>query len=234
MHQSLSSGRGPAGSAGKPQVIGLRTLGKARNASAGRVKTGLNSALFERVWRSEMIKGKNILLRPIEDEDWTIIKQWGKDRNLLWGPYQRFQLDHVPLLRQAYQQMGLLSRESGFLLVETIQNQEIVGYVRYAQIAYPDADSPYPEIGFGIPQKSKQGKGYAKETVGLLVSYLFAGYPVERVIAFTEQENLPAQHVMESIGFQQEGILRRSIFRDGQWRDIVIFGLLREEVIFEI
>jgi len=176
-----------------------------------------------------MIKGTNIVLRPIKDEDWTIIEQWGRDQDALWGPFQRFQLDHVPLLHQAYQQMGLLTRDTGFLLVETTQDQEIVGYVRYSQIPYPDADMPYPEIGFGIPQASAQGKGYAKEAVKLLVGYLFAGYPVERIIAFTEQENFPAQRVMGSNGFQQEGVLRRSIFRDGQWRDIVIFGILRED-----
>ena len=63
------------------------------------------------------------------------------------------------------------------------------------------------------------------EAVSLLVGYLFAGYPVECIIAFTESGNMPAQRVMGSIGFQQEGVLRRSIFRD-----IAIYGLLREDV----
>ena len=176
-----------------------------------------------------MIKGMNIVLRPIKDEDWPVIEGWGDDQNALWGPYQRFQLDHIPQLRQAYQQMGLLTRESGFLLIETNQEQEVVGYVRYTLIPYPDADMPYPEIGFGIPQSNARGKGYAKEAVKLLVAYLFAGYPVERIIAFTEQENGPAQRVLKKNGFVQEGNLRRSIFRDGQWRDILIYGILRQE-----
>ncbi len=176
-----------------------------------------------------MIKGTNIILRPIKDEDWPTIEEWGSDQNALWGPFQRFQLDHVPQLHQAYQQMGLLTRESGFLLIETNQEQEVVGYVRYTLIPYPDADMPYPEIGFGIPQANAQGKGYAKEAVKLLVAYLFAGYPAERIIAFTEQENIPAQRVLEKNSFAQEGQLRRSIFRDGQWRDILIYGILRQE-----
>jgi hypothetical protein len=37
---------------------------------------------------------------------------------------------------------------------------------------------------------------------------------------------------MGSIGFQQ-GVLRRSIFRDGQWRDMAIYGILREDVNVE-
>jgi aminoglycoside 6'-N-acetyltransferase len=176
-----------------------------------------------------MIKGSRILLRPIQDQDWSIIEEWGKSREALWGPFQRFQMDHVPLLRQAYQQTGLLKRESGFLLIETLSDMQIIGFVRYTLIPYPDSDTPYPEIGFGIPVMSAHGKGYAKEAVRLLVDYLFSGYPTERIGAFTDGENVPAQHVMEGIGFQREGTLRRAMFRDGQWCDIAIYGLLRRE-----
>jgi RimJ/RimL family protein N-acetyltransferase len=176
-----------------------------------------------------MIKGDRIVLRPIQDQDWPTIEEWGKERDSLWGPYQRFQLDHVPMLHQAYQQTGLLSRESGILLVEILQDQEVVGFVRYSLIPYPDAEMPYPEIGFGIPKASERGKGYAKEALGLLIQYLFAGYPVERIIAFTDRDNIPAQRMMKSVGFQLEGTLRRSMFRDGQWRDVLIYGILRAE-----
>jgi ribosomal-protein-alanine N-acetyltransferase len=176
-----------------------------------------------------MIKGTKVLLRPIQNEDWPTIEEWGRDQNALWGQYQRFQLDHVPQLRQAYQKTGLLTRESGLLLIQTIQENEVIGFVRYTLLPYPDADMPYPEIGFGIPEISAQGKGYAKEAVGLLVDYLFAGYPVERIMAFTDQENIPAQRVLEKNGFQQEGKLRRSMFRNGKWCDLLIYGILREE-----
>ena len=177
-----------------------------------------------------MIKGSNVLLRPIENEDWPTIEAWGKDQNALWGPFQRFQLDHIPQLRQAYQKMGLLTREAGFLLIESVATQEIIGFVRYTLISYPDADTPYPEIGFGVPGSSAQGKGFAQEAVKLLIDYLFAGYPVERIIAFTDAENIPAQRVLEKNSFQQEGRLRRSMFRAGEWRDILIYGLLRQDV----
>jgi aminoglycoside 6'-N-acetyltransferase len=177
-----------------------------------------------------MIEGKRIVLRPIQDEDWTVIENWGADRDALWGPYQRFQLDHLPQLRQAYQHMGLLSRDSGLLLIETLQNRDVIGFVRYTLIPYPDADAPYPEIGFGIAKPEARGNGFAKEALKLLVGYLFEGYPVERIIAFTDQENLPAQRVMERVGFQREGTLRRAMFRGGQWQDMVIYGILRREV----
>jgi RimJ/RimL family protein N-acetyltransferase len=174
-----------------------------------------------------MIKGARITLRPIQETDWTLIEEWGQHREGLWGPFQRFQMDHVPSLRQAYERSRLLTRESGFLLIETLENKQVIGYVRYTLIPYPDGDMPHPEIGFGIPAAHAHGKGFAKEAVGLLVDYLFAGYPTERISAFTETENIPAQRVMEAVGFQLEGTLRRAMFRDGHWRDMAVYGMLR-------
>lgn len=176
-----------------------------------------------------MIKGLHVLLRPIQDQDWPIIEEWSHNREAFWGPFQRFQLDHLPLLRQAYQQTALLKRESGLLLVETLAARQVVGFVRYTLTPYPDADLPCPEIGFGIPVANAQRKGYAREAVGLLIDYLFSGYPAERVAAFTDTENLPAQRVMEGLGFQREGVLRRAMFRDGEWRDAAVYGILRHE-----
>jgi RimJ/RimL family protein N-acetyltransferase len=176
-----------------------------------------------------MIEGHLVRLRPVQEGDWSTVEAWGQGREGLWGAYQRFQLDHVPLLRQAYQQTGLLSRESGLLLIETLDGRQAIGYVRYTLTALPDADYPHPEVGFGIPVAGARGKGYAQEAVGLLVSYLFGGYAAPRLTAFTDVDNLAAQCVLEHAGFRREGVLRRSMFRDGQWRDLAIYGLLREE-----
>jgi len=94
---------------------------------------------------------------------------------------------------------------------------------------FPDADFPHPEIGFGITEVSGRGQGLGQEAVGLLVAYLFAGYAVERISAVTDAENRPAQGLLEGLGFRREGVLRRASFRDGQWCDMAIYGLLRAE-----
>jgi RimJ/RimL family protein N-acetyltransferase len=176
-----------------------------------------------------MIKGVRVLLRPVGDGDWQTIEEWGRSREALWGEFQRFQMDHLPKLRGALQQTGMLTRESGLLLVESLDNQQVVGFVRYTLLPFPDADFAYPEIGFGIPAISARGQGYALEAVHLLVDYPLAGYSTERVAAFTDAENLPAQGLLEKLGFSREGTLRRASFRDGRWRDMVIYAILRKE-----
>jgi len=176
-----------------------------------------------------MIRGSKIALRPIRDEDWLLFEQWAQAREALWGAYQRHQLDHLPQLRQAYQQTGLLSRQGGFLMIETLVDRKAIGFVRYTLLQFPDADLPYPEIGYGIGDLSERGKGYTQEAVGLLVDYLFNGYPCERIASFVDVENLPSVKVLERLGFQREGVMRRVTFRDGKWRDMAIYGLLRSD-----
>ncbi|MCI4354192.1 MAG: GNAT family N-acetyltransferase [Thermoplasmata archaeon] len=174
-----------------------------------------------------MIANDRISLRPVRDEDWGAIERWGSDREGLWGPYQRFQLDHLPRLRESYDRTRLLSRESALLLVEPREGGGPVGFVRYAMQGFPDEDCPYPDIGVGIAPEAR-GKGYATEAIRLLVGYLFDGYPVERIAATTDVENAPAQRAMERLGFVREGILRRVSFRDGRWVDMCVYAVLRD------
>jgi RimJ/RimL family protein N-acetyltransferase len=176
-----------------------------------------------------MIKGARVQLRPVREEDWSLFEQWAQSREAFWGPYQRFQIDHLPQLREAFRQTGLLKRESGFLIIETPQDQKVIGFVRYTLLQFPDADLPYPEIGYGITDISARGKGFAQEAVSLLIDYLFAGYPAERIAAFTDTANVPSQQVLEKLGFRREGVLRRASFRDGNWCDIAVYSVLRNE-----
>jgi len=112
-------------------------------------------------------------------------------------------------------------------MIETLEDQKAIGFIRYTIISFPDADIPYPEIGYGIAEVNERGKGYACEAVKLLVNYLFDGYPCERVAAMVDTENLPSIKVLEKIGFQREGVLRRATFRDGKWTDLAMYSLIR-------
>ena len=176
-----------------------------------------------------MLRGKTVQLRPLREQDWPLVEQWGQSRDALWGPYQRFQLDHLNILKEAFHKTGLLTRESGLLLIEALEDGRVVGFVRYTLLRFPDADQPHPEIGFGITDVAARGQGFGAAAVGLVVDYLFSGYPAERISAFTDAENRPAQRLLEGLGFQREGVLRRSVFRDAGWRDLVLYGLLKNE-----
>jgi RimJ/RimL family protein N-acetyltransferase len=94
--------------------------------------------------------------------------------------------------------------------------------------AMPDAEDPRQcEIGFTIALEY-QGHGYATETTGLLVDYLFAGRGKHRVTAGCDARNAASAAVLERVGMRQEGHLRESTWAKGEWDDL-LYGVLHYE-----
>jgi RimJ/RimL family protein N-acetyltransferase len=63
----------------------------------------------------------------------------------------------------------------------------------------------------------------------MMVDYLFLSKDVVRVQAHTDVRNVASQRVLEKIGFKKEGVVRKSSFVRGEWRDSCLFSILREE-----
>jgi RimJ/RimL family protein N-acetyltransferase len=176
-----------------------------------------------------MLRGKRVIVRPVRADDLPTLGAWSTDPEMIVGPFQRFQLEHGRLLANTYAQTGLITRENGFLLVELVGEQKAIGYVRYSTGPFPDPDVPAIDIGYGIAEPQMRGKGYATEALSLLLDYIFSGYPVGRVSAYTDAENAPSRRLLERLGFACEGTMRSVYFRSGGWHDMCIYGILRRE-----
>ena len=72
-----------------------------------------------------------------------------------------------------------------------------------------------------------RGRGYGTRAQRLVAEYLFAHTQLNRVEAETETGNVAERRALEKAGFTQEGILRGACFRDGQWRDMVVYSMIR-------
>jgi RimJ/RimL family protein N-acetyltransferase len=62
-----------------------------------------------------------------------------------------------------------------------------------------------------------------------MVDYLFLSKDVIRIQAHTSAENMVSQKVLQKAGFRKEGIIRKSVFSKGEWRDRALYSILREE-----
>ena len=84
------------------------------------------------------------------------------------------------------------------------------------------------EIGYSmIP--SERGKGYCTEAAQIIVDYLFLSKEAPCIQATTHIKNKQSQRVLEKVGFKREGIMRKRYFVRGEWTDVVLFSILREE-----
>ncbi len=67
------------------------------------------------------------------------------------------------------------------------------------------------------------------DAVKILVEYLFQNFSIVRIESEVFVDDSVGARVLEGNGFVREGVKRKSVFRIGEWKDTVIYGLLREE-----
>ena len=67
------------------------------------------------------------------------------------------------------------------------------------------------------------------EGVQLILSFAFDTLRLHRVEAACLLSNQPSRDVLLKAGFTQEGLARRYLRINGEWRDHLTFGILRED-----
>jgi RimJ/RimL family protein N-acetyltransferase len=124
---------------------------------------------------------------------------------------------------------GELIGEHGGLLAVVDDSGQVVGDVSWNRLLNGPPPNGYCwNVGVWIAP-AHRGKGHGAEAQRQLAAYLFANTYFERVEASTEADNTGEQRALEKAGFTREGVLRKACFRDGEWRDMVMFSKVRGE-----
>lgn len=74
------------------------------------------------------------------------------------------------------------------------------------------------------------GKGLATVATAMATDHCLQGLGLHRMEVCIRPENAKSLRVVEKLGFRYEGLRRRYIHIDGDWRDHFCFGVVREEV----
>jgi ribosomal-protein-alanine N-acetyltransferase len=85
------------------------------------------------------------------------------------------------------------------------------------------------EISYQLFGSQHAGRGYTTEAVNLLVGYLFGAKRVNRMQLNIHPGNAASKRVAEKCGFTFEGLMRGCWFHQGQYHDLEIWSLLRDE-----
>jgi RimJ/RimL family protein N-acetyltransferase len=62
-----------------------------------------------------------------------------------------------------------------------------------------------------------------------MTDYLFLSKEIVRIEAETNPQNIASKRVLEKAGFTKEGLIRKSVFIRGEWRDGILYSILRED-----
>lgn len=103
----------------------------------------------------------------------------------------------------------------------------LAGQLNVTAISYGSLSSA--TIGYWIAERFA-GRSATPIAVGLATDHCFQALGLHRMEICIRPENTKSLRVVEKLGFRYEGLKRRYIHINGDWRDHYCFGLVSEEV----
>ena len=171
-----------------------------------------------------MLRGDNIELRLVREGDLNTLYESLSNLETR-GDYFPLGVMSEPSLRAEFDKNGFWDKDEGMLLM-VIDSGEIAGEIEYFPITHYLQGY---ELSYQLFGSQHAGKGYTTEAVNLLVDYLFARKRVNRMQLNIHPGNAASKKVAEKCGFRFEGLQRGCWFHQGEYHDLEIWSLLREE-----
>jgi len=178
-------------------------------------------------WRSELppLSGRAVLLREPTPQDLGPLVDL-----LSLGDAMRFGLDEPVTVAGVQELLERFAREraSGLALTYVITvaaARTIVGLVQVRQLD-PSFEAAEWECTIA---PSARGGGFFLDTARLIGSFAFGVIGTHRLEARVLLENGRGNGALRKLGAVQEGVLRRSVRRGGEYCDQVLWSLLKED-----
>jgi RimJ/RimL family protein N-acetyltransferase len=171
-----------------------------------------------------MLKGNAISLRTVRESDLEHLYDVLCDTQNR-GAYDTLGILSEPMFKKDFREGGFWQDNRGTMLILD-KEDSIVGSISFFKsIPYFNGF----EVGFVIHKPQDRGKGYTTQATNIFVAYLFETKEINRLQATTLPENTPSIRVLEKCGFTFEGKARKAMFHKGEYKDVNIYSLLRNE-----
>ena len=127
-------------------------------------------------------------------------------------------------MRWISQQSSMTRGEYQFA-IETL-NGHYVGGCGFQRV---DWKNRVAQIGILIGNASMRGKGYGSDAIRVLCRIGFGEMNLHKLTLSMISGNAPAVRCYNACGFTVEGTLRQEVFREDEYHDLIVMGLLRDE-----
>ncbi len=121
-----------------------------------------------------------------------------------------------------------MSYEKACFGIETLADGRLIGLVMLSDTAHDNGDA---EIDIYIGEKDCWGKGYGTEALRLICRFGFDRMGLRRIHLWVVDANVGAIRCYQKVGFVEEGRARKTFRSKGVWHDMVLMGLLEDELI---
>lgn len=169
-----------------------------------------------------VLESERLLMKPVEEEDIFELLE------LRWDSVVTEQIVHDPI-SPAQQLQWFRSQTDRDLALCVFEKQgaerRLIGINGVYNI------NPRHQLGVWRVRfwPEIQGKGYAVESSRMMFDYAFNTLNLRRITSTSFADNPPAMRLLERMGSKREGLLRQHLYSNGKFRDVVTYGLLKEE-----
>ncbi len=168
-----------------------------------------------------ILRDDRVLLRAIEEEDAQILMDLINDpevENAVYG------WSYPVSLSAQKKWIANLSNNSTVRYAIEFEGR----MVGVAIISSIDMKNRTANMNIKLLQSARE-KGIAARTVKLLIQYCYEELNLHCLTANVIERNSSSRKLWEKLGFQQDGILRDRVYKNGKYHNIIAYSLLKEE-----
>lgn len=173
------------------------------------------------------LQNELVVLRPLKEEDVSGgYRNWLNDPEACafnnWHRFPQSEESLIDFIRSS--RAG--SNRALVLAIETRESPRHVGNISLQSI---DWISRQAEFAILIGDVEAHGKGIGHAAASLIIHHGFSSLNLHRIHCGTSSANTGMQRLALKLGFAQEGCRREALFKDGQFMDVIEYGLLANE-----
>lgn len=168
------------------------------------------------------IEGKKIILRAIDQKDFQLLLDLINDSETeyMLGGWS------FPVSKQM--QLDWISSQSNDsktlrCIIDSIDDNSSIGTVMLTDIGYKNGNA---EVHIKISDDGQRGKGYGFDALTTVIDYAFSELRLKCIYAKISTHNTASLSLFTKCGFEKEGILRKRLFKRGEYMDVSVLSIL--------
>ena len=173
-----------------------------------------------------LLRGARLHLTALTEDDLPTITEWYQDTEFMRLLDARPATPKTAASLRAWLDEASTAPNSYLFGVRLLGSNALIGYVELDGILWAQGVSG---LCVAIGERKYWRQGYGTEATTLALDFAFQELNLHRIQATVFRYNHRSIAMCKRLGFQQEGVYREFLHRDGERHDMLLFGLLRHE-----
>lgn len=173
-----------------------------------------------------MLKNDKVMLRSVRMSDCDSFLKWLNDPEVISS--LGFYLPVTEMAEKKWIESYGQNKNSleVMFVIETIEDPRPIGFCVINKINYKDRNAEFTIV---IGESEKWSKGLGSEASKLIIGFAFNQLNLHRIYTGAYDFNQKSISMLKRLGFEEEGCQRQAVYKNGEYHNVILFGLLKEE-----